>query len=127
MKIGFFLSFFFLRIDARESIHANRPDSRCESKGPSKSKTPFKLDRVTFPLLRKDGRTPLSSSSYAMCDEALFVCALTICGLQLCGFKVAGIMSRDTSEEPQSLGRLSQRAWTVLQMAARVILCDCRF
>ena len=23
----------FLRIDARESIHANRPDSRCESPG----------------------------------------------------------------------------------------------
>ena len=30
MKIGFF---FFLRIDSRESIRANRPDSRCESPG----------------------------------------------------------------------------------------------
>ena len=29
MKIGV----FFLRIDSRESIQANRPDSRCESPG----------------------------------------------------------------------------------------------
>ena len=28
MKVG-----FFLRIDSRESIRANRPDSRCESPG----------------------------------------------------------------------------------------------
>ena len=31
MKTGFYL--FFLRIGSRESIHANRPDSRCESPG----------------------------------------------------------------------------------------------